>query len=47
MLVYDYLAMELSSVVYIFHKGIISWVLCGYEVQMTFVSFQFLAKVDL
>ena len=31
-LVYDYKAIGLSSVVYIFHKSIISYVLCGYEV---------------
>ena len=30
--VYDYLAIGSSSVVYIFHMGIISF-LCGYEVQ--------------
>jgi len=31
-LVNDCLAIELRSVVYIFHKCIISWVLSGYEV---------------
>ena len=29
-IIYDWL----SSVVYIFYMGIISWVLCGYKVQM-------------
>jgi len=32
--VYDYINIGSSLVVYIFHKGIISLVLCGYEVQM-------------
>ena len=31
-LVYDY--SNMSSVVYIFHKGIISIVVCGYDIQM-------------
>jgi len=31
--------MELSSVVYIFHKCIISYVLCGYEVQINMQVF--------
>jgi len=33
--------MEFSSGVYIFHKGIISQVLCGYEVQMNMSVFVF------
>jgi len=31
--------MEFSSVVYIFYKGIISQVLCGYDVQMNMSVF--------
>ena len=37
--VYDYQAIGSSLVVCIFHKGIISYVLCGYEVQMNMFVF--------
>jgi len=37
--VYAYKGIGSSSVVYIFHKGIISLVLCGYEVQMNSICF--------
>ena len=37
--VYDYSVIGPSSVVCIFHKGIISFVLCGYAVQMN-ISFE-------
>ena len=33
-----------SSVVYVFHKGIILQVLCGYEVQMNMYFFDFERK---
>jgi len=33
--VYDYKYIGFSLVVYIFHKGIIAYVLFGYEVQMS------------
>jgi len=34
----------LNSIVYIFHKGILSEVLCGYEVQMSMYFFKFLSE---
>ena len=37
--VYDYLSIGWCSDVYIFHKGIIVYVLCGYEVQMRMYFF--------
>jgi len=37
--VYDYLAIGPSSVVCIFHKSILSLVLCGYEEQMDMYFF--------
>jgi len=39
--VYEYTAIGSSSLVYIFHKGIISLVLCGYEVQKNMEYFYF------
>jgi len=36
--------MEFSSIVYIFHKRIISKVLCGYEVQMNICQFLILSE---
>jgi len=47
MLVYDYRAIGSSSVVYIFHKGIISSVLCGYEDIMYFINMYFLFSVKV
>ena len=44
-LVYDFYAIGSSSVVYIFHKGIIFKVHCGYEVQMNIFFFDFEKKV--
>jgi len=38
-LVYDYSNIGSSLVVYIFHIGIISFVLCGYDVQMNMLLF--------
>ena len=46
MLVYDYSKIGLSSVAYIFHKGSISIVRCGYEVQIK-INFWFWAKAHL
>jgi len=37
----DDLAMGLSSVVYIFHKGVFSNVLCSFEAQMNMYIFPF------
>ena len=36
--IYDYSNIGSSLVVYIVHKGIISYVLCGYEIQMNMYS---------
>ena len=36
---YEYKAMGSGSIVYIFNKDIISYVLCGYEVQMNMSFF--------
>ena len=40
-LVYDHWAIGSCSVVYIFHKGIIYWVLGGYDIQMNMYLFDF------
>ena len=42
--VYDFKDIGRSSVVYIFHKGISSYVLCGYEEQMHMYVFDFERK---